>query len=86
MDHHWPPSLLVANDWDGPKALPAARRRRFVIELDRNGLFVTLGRTDLYLCVEPATEWAMQREAGELDLRAGRLHLILGRAPEAAAG
>jgi hypothetical protein len=85
MDQNWPHAVVVANDWDGPKALPPARRRRFALELDRNGLFLTVGRTDLYVCMEPSASWALQREAGDLELRAWRLHLILGRAPKTAA-
>jgi hypothetical protein len=82
MDGNWPPLVVVANDWDGPSCLPTARRRRFAVELDRNGLFLSLGRTDFYLCMEPGSTWSMHRASGELEMQAWRLHLIIGRAPK----
>jgi hypothetical protein len=82
MDGNWPPVVVVANDWDGPSRAPRARRRHFAFELDRNGLFLSLGRTDIYVCVEASSAWTAQRSAGELDVQAWRLHLIIGRAPK----
>jgi hypothetical protein len=79
MDRNWPPYLVAANDWDGPHAAPPVKRRRFALELDRNGLFLTLGRTDFYLCLEPSSAWHFEREPGGFDAQAWRVHAMIGR-------
>lgn len=59
----------------------AARRHRFALELDRRGLFLSLGRVEAYCCTEPESAWLFQREPGGFDAQAWRLHLMVGRTP-----
>lgn len=58
-----------------------APRRRFSIELDPKGLWLRLGRTEAYLCIEPEGAWTLMRETDGFDAQAWRLHLILGKVP-----
>lgn len=67
-------------DWTAdPKP---AKRSRFSVESGRRGLFLCLGRLEAYLCIEIEGAWNFWREPGGFDVQAGRLHLIVGRAPD----
>ena len=81
---HPSPRALVATaegsgSTDDPKS---ATRSRFSAELDRRGLFLRLGRIEAYLCAEADRAWGLYREPGGFDAQAGRLHLIIGTAPD----
>ena len=64
----------------GETTLPPARRR-FSVEIDRRGVFATIGRYDAYLCLEPEAARSLQREPGSFDGQLWRLHLIVSRVP-----
>jgi hypothetical protein len=70
-----------SSGWTEDDPAPAARSR-LAVELGRRGLFLRLGRVEAYACFEPDAAWAFWREPGGFDAQAGRLHLIVGRAPE----
>jgi hypothetical protein len=82
MDTKLKLQLVAANDpdFEAPDREPA--RRSFSVELDRRGVFITLGRWDVYLCAEPESEWQLLREPGGFDAQAWRLHLIVSRLPD----
>jgi hypothetical protein len=62
-------------------AAPPEGRRSFSAELDCRGLFLNLGPFDAYVCFEAASAWFVQRELGDFDIQAWRLHLIVSRVP-----
>jgi hypothetical protein len=73
--------LVAANDLGfEPQNLPA-KRRAFCIEIDRRGMFLSLGGRDAYVCAEPHSAWSFVREPGGFDTQMWRLHLIVSRAP-----
>ena len=81
MDRNLRLLLAAANDDDFAMEAPPAPRRRFSIEFDRRGIFVSLGATDAYLCREPDSAWRFLRETDGFDAHAWRLHLIVAKVP-----
>ena len=51
------------------------------VELDRLGLFLRLGRVEVYLCTEADRAWGCRHGPDGFDLRASRLHLVVGTVP-----
>jgi hypothetical protein len=72
--------LVASNDLNCSALTFAPRKRRFSAEFDRRGLFLTLGRFDLYLCTEPEAAWSFLRDRHGFDWQFWRLHLIIDEA------
>jgi len=73
--------LIAANDSAPRTMVRPPKRRAFSVEIDRRGVFATLGPFEAYLCGESEKAWFVVREPDCLDVQLWRLHLILSRVP-----
>jgi hypothetical protein len=72
--------LVASNDLNCSALTHPPRRRRFSAEFDRRGLFLTLGRFDVYFCTEPEAAWSFLQDRYGFDWQFWRLHLIVDKA------
>lgn len=65
--------LVVVNNEPGSEMrATSAKRGAFCVEVDRRGVFVSVGRRDVYLCTEPEPAWSFAREPGGFDTQMWR--------------
>ena len=56
---------------------------RIALELDRQGLFLRLGRVEVYARRDRERSWFLDRSAEATEASAGHFRVTLSRAPEA---